>query len=188
VGGFTTAAQVAKQHVVPLLRGALVQRLPWPLTRKLPGLPNLVSHSQPAIPLPGKIFDRSWEHAAGKSSILGTGALRFLPEGNIHARNVTLTVLFRGDDNHHIWRWFRVALEVPLKSAYVNGIRKISELRRGQVVRLAGSGAAVVEEIWSVGECYFGRFRCQDGLLVLLTEAEEAMIGTLTRLRVVQPT
>jgi hypothetical protein len=158
------------------------------LTRKLPGLPNLVSHLQPAIPLPGKIFDRWWEHAAGKSSILGTGALRFLPEGNIHARNVTLTVFFRGDDNHHIWRWFRVALGVPLKSAYVNGIRKISELRRGQVVRLAGSGAAVVEEIWSVGECYFGRFRCQDGLLVLLTEAEEAMIGTLTRLRVVQPT
>jgi hypothetical protein len=39
-----------------------------------------------------------------------------------------------------------------------------------------------------VGECYFGRFRCQDGLVVLLTEAEEAMIGTLTRLREVQPT
>jgi hypothetical protein len=74
----------------------------------------------------------------------------------------------------------------PLKSAYVNGIRKISELRRGQVVRLAGSGAAVVEEIWNVGECYFGRFRCQDGLVVLLTEAEEAMIGTLTRPREVQ--
>jgi hypothetical protein len=75
-----------------------------------------------------------------------------------------------------------------LKSAYVNGIRKLSELRRGQVVRLAGSGAAVVEEVWCVGECYFGRFRCQDGLLVLLTEAEEAMIGTLTRLREVQST
>ena len=69
-----------------------------------------------------------------------------------------------------------------LKSAYVNGIRKISELKRGQVVRLIGSGAAVVEEIWTVGEGYFGRFRCQDGLVVLLTEAEEAMIGTLTRL------
>jgi hypothetical protein len=74
----------------------------------------------------------------------------------------------------------------PLKSAYVNGIRKISELKRGQVVRLIGSGAAVVEEIWNVGESYFGRFRCQDGLVVLLTEAEEAMIGTLTRLREVQ--
>jgi hypothetical protein len=74
----------------------------------------------------------------------------------------------------------------PLKSAYVNGIRKISELKRGQVVRLAGSGAAVIEEIWTVGESYFGRFRCQDGLVVLLTEAEEAMIGTLTRLREVQ--
>jgi hypothetical protein len=72
-------------------------------------------------------------------------------------------------------------LGVPLKSAYVNGIRKISELKRGQVVRLAGSGAAVIEEIWNVGECYFGRFRCQDGLVVLLTEAEESMIGTLTR-------
>jgi hypothetical protein len=76
----------------------------------------------------------------------------------------------------------------PLKSAYVNGIRKISELKRGQVVRLIGSGAAVVEEIWTVGESYFGRFRCQDGLVVLLTEAEEAMIGTLTRLNEVQPT
>jgi hypothetical protein len=54
------------------------------------------------------------------------------------------------------------------------------------VVRLAGSGAAVIEEIWSVGECYFGRFRCQDGLLVLLTEAEEPLIGTLTRLKEVQ--
>ena len=76
----------------------------------------------------------------------------------------------------------------PLKSAYVHGIRKISELKRGQVVRLEGSGAALIEEIWSVGECYFGRFRCQDGLVVLLTEAEEAMIGTLTRLRAVQST
>ena len=77
---------------------------------------------------------------------------------------------------------------LPLKSAYVNGIRKLSELRRGQVVRLEGSGAAVIEEIWNVGECYFGRFRCQDGLVVLLTEAEEPMIGTLTRLRAVQTT
>ena len=75
-----------------------------------------------------------------------------------------------------------------MKSAYVNGIRKISELKRGQVVRLIGSGAAVVEEIWCVGECYFGRFRCHDGLLVLLTEAEESMIGTLTRQSEAQPT
>jgi len=75
-----------------------------------------------------------------------------------------------------------------LKSAYVNGIRKISELKRGQVVRMAGSGAAVVDEIWNVGECYFGRFRCHDGLVVLLSEAEEAMIGTLTRLSEVQST
>jgi hypothetical protein len=69
-----------------------------------------------------------------------------------------------------------------LKSAYVNGIRKLSDLKRGQIVRLAGSGAAVVEAIWVVGDDYFGRFRCQDGLVVLLTEAEEAMIGTLTKL------
>jgi len=74
----------------------------------------------------------------------------------------------------------------PLKSAYVNGIRKISELRRGQVVRLAGSGAAVVEEIWNVGECYFGRFRCQNGAVALLPAADEPMIGTLTRPREVQ--
>jgi hypothetical protein len=59
-------------------------------------------------------------------------------------------------------------------------------LRRGQVVRLIGSGAAVVEEVWALGDEYFGRFRCQDGLVVLLTEAEEALIGTLTRLREVQ--
>jgi hypothetical protein len=97
-------------------------------------------------------------------------------------------VFFPGDDNHHIWRWFRVASGAPLKSAYVNGIRRISELRRGQVVRLVGSGAAVVEEIWNLGEGYFGSFRCQDGLVVLLSEAEESMIGTLTRLREVQTT
>lgn len=75
-----------------------------------------------------------------------------------------------------------------MKSAYVNGVRRLSELKRGQVVRLVGSGAAVVEEIWNVGECYFGRFRCQDGLVVLLTEAEEAMIGTLTKPSEAQPT
>lgn len=54
------------------------------------------------------------------------------------------------------------------------------------MVRLIGSGAAVVEEVWALGDEYFGRFRCQDGLVVLLTEAEEALIGTLTRLREVQ--
>jgi len=68
-----------------------------------------------------------------------------------------------------------------LKSAYVNGIRKLADLRRGQVVRLDGSGAAVVEAIWTEGSEAIGRFRCQDGLVVLLTEAEESMIGTLTR-------
>jgi hypothetical protein len=156
--------------------------------RRICGFPNLVSHLRSAIPLPCKTFDRWWERAGGKSSILGTGASRFLPEGNIHALNVTLTVFFPGDDNHHIWQRFRVAWGFSLKSAYVNGIRKISELKRGQVVRLIGSGAAVVEEIWTVGESYFGRFRCQDGLVVLLTEAEEAMIGTLTRTSEVQPT
>jgi hypothetical protein len=71
-----------------------------------------------------------------------------------------------------------------LKSAYVNGIRKLSELKRGQIVRLAGSGAAVVEEIWTLGGECFGRFRCQDGLVVSLSEAEESLIGTLTKLSV----
>jgi hypothetical protein len=70
-----------------------------------------------------------------------------------------------------------------LRSAYVNGIRKLSDLRRGQIVRLAGSGTAVVKEIWVEEEHYFGRFECEDGLVVQLTEAEEPMIGTLTRLR-----
>jgi hypothetical protein len=70
-----------------------------------------------------------------------------------------------------------------LKSAYVTGLRKLSELRKGQIVRLAGSGACVVESIWTVGSESFGHFRCQDGLVVLLTEAEEAMIGTLTKQR-----
>jgi hypothetical protein len=69
-----------------------------------------------------------------------------------------------------------------LKSAYVHGIRKLRDLNRGQVVRLAGSGAAVVEDVWLDGEAYFGRFQCHDGLCVVLTEAEEPMIGTLTRL------
>jgi hypothetical protein len=113
--------------------------------------------------------------------ILGTGALKFAQKGNVDSQNVTLTVLFQANDNHHIWRLQAAFEGKTLKSAYVNGIRKLSELKRGQVVRLDGSGAAVVQEIWSVGECYFGRFRCQDGLVVLLTEAEEAMIGTLTK-------
>ena len=65
----------------------------------------------------------------------------------------------------------------------MNGIRKLSDLRRGQIVRLAGSGAAVVEEIGNLGDGYYCRFRCQDGLDVMLTEAEEAFIGTLTKLR-----
>ena len=51
-------------------------------------------------------------------------------------------------------------------------------------MRLAGSGAAVVEEIWTLGGECFGRFRCQDGLVVSLSEAEEALIGTLTKLSV----
>jgi hypothetical protein len=74
-----------------------------------------------------------------------------------------------------LWGYF-------LKSAYVNGIRKLSDLKRGQVVRLAGSGAAVVEEIWSLRDSYYALFRCHDGLDVMLTEAEESMIGTLTKL------
>jgi hypothetical protein len=71
-----------------------------------------------------------------------------------------------------------------LKSAYVNGIRKLSDMKRGQIVRLAGSGAAIVEEIFTLGDNYYGRFRCQDGLVVQLTEAEEAMIATLTKVTV----
>ena len=74
-----------------------------------------------------------------------------------------------------------------MKSAYVNGIRKLSDLKRGQIVRLAGSGAAVVEDIWNLGDDYFARFRCQDGLVVSLTAAEESMIGTLTKLSVARP-
>jgi hypothetical protein len=58
----------------------------------------------------------------------------------------------------------------------------LSDLKRGQVVRLAGSGAAVVEEIWSLRDSYYGLFRCQDGLDVMLSESEESMIGTLTKL------
>ena len=95
-----------------------------------------------------------------------------------------MTVVFRADDNHDIWHSSKPPWGFLLKSAYVNGIRKLSDLKRGQIVRLAGSGAAVVEEIWSEGEDYFGRFRCQDGLVVQLTSAEEPMIGTLTNLRV----
>jgi hypothetical protein len=71
---------------------------------------------------------------------------------------------------------------VTLKSAYVTGIRKLSDLRRGQIVRLTGSGAAVVDDIWSAGGKHFGRFRCHDGLVVMLTEAEEFMIATLTKM------
>jgi hypothetical protein len=53
-------------------------------------------------------------------------------------------------------------------------------LNRGQIVRLAGSGAAMVQDIWLEANGYFGRFQCHDGLCVVLTEAEESMIGTLT--------
>ncbi len=74
-----------------------------------------------------------------------------------------------------------------MKSAYVTGIRKLSDLKRGQIVRLTGSGAAIVLEIWALGGEYFGRFRCQDGMVVLLTEAEEFMIGTLTRVDASNP-
>jgi hypothetical protein len=113
--------------------------------------------------------------------------LRLTLKGNVNTQHVTLTVLFKLNDNHpirlHLGR-FGGSL---LKSAYVNGIRKLSDLKRGQIVRLAGSGAAVVEEIWALGENYYGRFRCQDGLVVQLTQAEEAMIGTLTKVSVAQP-
>jgi len=54
-------------------------------------------------------------------------------------------------------------------------------LNRGQIVRFAGSGAAVVQDIWMEANQYFGRFQFHDGLCVVLTEAEESMIGTLTR-------
>ena len=70
-----------------------------------------------------------------------------------------------------------------MKSGYVHGIRRLRDLNRGQIVRFAGSGAAVVEDVWMHGEQYFGRFQFHDGLSVVLTEAEEAMIGTLTRLQ-----
>ena len=57
-----------------------------------------------AIPLRCKILHQWWDRAGVNSPFWGTGALRFPPEGNIHARNVTLTVLFRGYNNHHIWQ------------------------------------------------------------------------------------
>jgi hypothetical protein len=96
-------------------------------------------------------------------------------------------VLFTVIDNRRIRPQFSRFGGSLLKSAYVNGIRKLSDLKRGQIVRLAGSGAAVVEEIWTLGESYYARFRCQDGLVVQLTEAEEGMIGTLTKVSAAQP-
>ena len=112
--------------------------------------------------------------------------MRLTLKGNVNTQHVTLTVLFKLNDNHpirlHLGR-FGGSL---LKSAYVNGIRKLSDLKRGQIVRLAGSGAAVVEEIWTLGASYYARFRCQDGLVVQLTEAEEGMIGTLTKVSAAQ--
>lgn len=112
----------------------------------------------------------------------GTVAAQLSAKGNVKRTHVTLTVLFAAA----IITSFG-ALSYPpwgdlLKSAYVTGIRKLSQLKRGQIVRLTGSGAAVVDDVWSLGGEYFGRFRCQDGLVVLLTEAEEAIIATLTKL------
>ena len=95
-------------------------------------------------------------------------------------------MLFGVNDNHPIRPHLSRFGGSLLKSAYVNGIRKLSDLKRGQIVRLAGSGAAVVEEIWTLGASYYARFRCQDGLVVQLTEAEEAMIGTLTKVSATQ--
>ena len=113
--------------------------------------------------------------------------MRLTPKGNVDTQHVTLTVLFGVNDNHPIRPQLSRFGGSLLKSAYVNGIRKLSDLKRGQIVRLTGSGAAVVEEIWTLGENYYGRFRCQDGLVVQLTEAEEAMIGTLTKVTAAQP-
>ena len=107
-------------------------------------------------------------------------------KGNVDTQHVTLTVLFRVNDNHPIRPQLSRFGGSLLKSAYVNGIRKLSDLKRGQIVRLAGSGAAVVEEIWTLGASHYARFRCQDGLVVQLTEAEEGMIGTLTKVSAVR--
>ena len=116
----------------------------------------------------------------------GTGGLTLSRKGNVDMQHVTLTVLFGVNDNHPIRPQLSRFGGSLLKSAYVNGIRKLSDLKRGQIVRLAGSGAAVVEEIWTLGASYYARFRCQDGLVVQLTEAEEAMIGTLTKVSAAQ--
>jgi hypothetical protein len=128
------------------------------------------------------------EKIDGQPANLGTAALKLPRKGNVDRQHVTLTVLFKAGDNHPIRQTLYAALGGSLlKSAYVNGIRKLSDLKRGQIVRLAGSGAAVVEEIWALGDNYYGRFRCQDGLVVQLSEAEEAMIGTLTKVSAAQP-
>jgi hypothetical protein len=61
---------------------------------------------------------------------------------------------------------------------------RFTDLNRGKVVCLVGSGAAVVETIyWQEGK-YMARFRCEDGLAVVLTQSEEFMIRPLSdRLR-----
>jgi hypothetical protein len=103
--------------------------------------------------------------------------------GDANPLKVTLTVIICGPDNQQHWlHLFICPWGGVLKSAYVHGIRRLRDLNRGQIVRFAGSGAAVVEAVWMDGEQYFGRFQFHDGLSVVLTEAEEAMIGTLTRL------
>jgi hypothetical protein len=94
---------------------------------------------------------------------------------------VTLTVLICSQDNQQYQLHLICLPGGLLKSAYVHGIRRLRDLNRGQIVRLAGSGAAMVQDIWMEASGYFGRFQCHDGLCVVLTEAEEWMIGTLTR-------
>jgi len=56
---------------------------------------------------------------------------------------------------------------------------RFTDLNRGKVVCLVGFGAAVVETIYWQDSKYKARFRCEDGLALVLTAAHEFKIRPL---------
>src|ERR1700761_6186904 len=105
-----------------------------------------------------------WERGVPGDPILVTCGYANLRGGHPAPLKVTLTVRIARRDNQQYQLYSQwLPGGPPLKSAYVHGIRRLRDLKRGQVVRLAGSGAAVVLELWMEATLYFGRFSVMTG-------------------------
>ena len=77
---------------------------------------------------------------------------------------------------------FKSAWRFILKSAYGDHNLKLSELNRGDLVNLAGSGGGSLAHVnFDPRGQHCGRFRCQNGLVVELADSEESFIGRLPR-------